>query len=427
MSRLMAAISGTLQAHLAATVTLCIHPPPTLSHLPPRPTFSSLYSLWVSNSPTQNILFASHIVLDLSLSEAVQEISTRGSICPLDNLAKEIQNSLSVLYGLMQGKALEGNGDCVKTDSNTGYDLSSDVNLLSSGSHTSSIERKQAGETLKPQILTAGLKLERVSPDLYSRLQKVAATLHNFMRRVDRLRELIKMSPSQSLVDTIAWSEMLHFEWLTNEQTFQMSALNSSLSVSSRHFFTSSPLLLDVQGEKYLQHMLLMLMDGHNVLLVGPAVGCFTHLTFSTLLLLHFSFSSFLHPFFIFLSYLPSPPSISFPLQSHLLSSPPLYLTSYPHFSYLMTFPSISLPLLLSYFLSYLTSFLSHFLSLDLTSSPMTLPFILSLFCSFYSLPPSITLPFLLSHFLSFYLTSSYLTSFPSISHPILLSHFLSF
>ena len=262
VSKLLASISGTLRSHLSTLVSHSINPSPSSSGI------SSLHTYWAGKRSTQSILLATLLVQDISLANALLEAASSNSSQPLDALDKTIQNSLKVLSSLMQGKPLDGNVHGIKSDSSFG----SSVPLESSDSQAS-IGRNQTEEfenSLQPKLN----KNQPYTCAVLSRLQKIAVMLYSFRNKVAYFRALVKEFPGQDLTKTINWEDVPHLGWQSTDQKLTLSSLDSTLAVGGSYSSCSGIIMLDQQAEKSLQHVLLLLKDGHNVLLTGTMV-CF--------------------------------------------------------------------------------------------------------------------------------------------------------
>ena len=281
MCRLMSTISATLEAHLSSTITCCTHPPATPPHPPSsHPIISSLHSLWGdSNAPSQNIIIVSLVVLESCLTRAIHEASANRSRSPLDDLIKDMQNSLEILSSLMQRRAIEGNGDRGDMDSNTRWGLGSDDTQVTCTPQSNTGRSSQAENTTRDvdvhsPKLNALLNRRQANSYLLCMLQSVVVILYSYINKVKEIQTLMDQSPSQNIMNSFIWTDMPHFSWSEDEQKLKISALDVSLSASSSHSSVSSRALwLHMHGGGFLHHVLQLVKDNHHVLLVGPTVS----------------------------------------------------------------------------------------------------------------------------------------------------------
>ena len=282
ISKLLSSISSTLKSHLSTTqtrLTLEASSSPPQSSLP---SLSNLHDLWISNTPTQIALMVVTLFLESSLSLAVQNTSSNQNVWPLNDLSKEVHDSLIFISQLLQGKFPRESEHEVKGSSNLtdfqseGGNAGSDVALKSSvpGSQFEESEYNSSLTLTEEQrpSQTRNTKSYHISPDQVTRFQKIAVILYSYKRKINELRQLLELMPNVDLMKSSNWESMLHFDWLPEKQTCLVSALDASFPNGCNYSETARPFLHVPQSENALHYMLQAMSNGTNILLVGAQV-----------------------------------------------------------------------------------------------------------------------------------------------------------
>jgi len=251
VSKLLASISSTLKSHSTTILSKS------------AAQASSLHNYWDSKMSTQCILLATQIVQDQLLARALQEAASCEGTQPLDDLDKALQESLKALSNVMQGKVVE--------DSSTGQSGSSLHSSAALMESTNSQESISQGE--KNDMLSRFKRTQPFSGAFVSRLQKLAMILYQFRNKVAKVRVVVKECPGQDLTKSWKWLEVPHYHWKPEEQKAVLTSLDSSVTVKGSLFSGNNTVVVDHEAERSLQHILLLVKNGHNVLITGPRVS----------------------------------------------------------------------------------------------------------------------------------------------------------
>lgn len=278
VSNLLSSAASTLRSHLSTAIANCSRTSSTPSR-PHEPSLSKLHILWCGTLPTHTVLLTTLVVLEDALRNASQETASSDGKCPLDYLAKEINASLKVLSSLLQGRALEEEGEnrdsnlsMVQSDGSQSFVGSSTVKPASVGSVLGGTENSSVTGDDRGPSRARDTRYQEVSSHQLSRLQRIAFALHSYKHKINQLRQLVESEPSTDLHRSLNWETMLHIRWSAKKKACVVSALGVSLVSECSYSDVAKPFLSVSQSEKTVCCVLQAVQAGSIVLLTGRTV-----------------------------------------------------------------------------------------------------------------------------------------------------------
>ena len=284
LTQLLTSLSSTLHTHLTNTITkhLLARSTPSTPH--PQPALANLPLVWNRPLATQVVVLATQVAAELCLVKAVQD-SRSDNQQPLKELSKEIDRLISIAIQILKGKSpVSDRDDDAVGESAPQAQLPesySDYSALrsniadvpggregrpGSGYEASMEERRGLHEG--PERRGRGV----VPRDHVHRMQSVLLVLSVYKRRCKSLTKYLTNPSSGDLNKSFLWQSMLHFDWLSQEQSCQLSALHTTLPYGYHYTGSASRVVLTPQTEKVMLFLLQAVSQGTNTLLTGAQV-----------------------------------------------------------------------------------------------------------------------------------------------------------
>ena len=212
--------------------------------------------------------------------KAVQE-SHKENQQPLKEMRKELDRLIAIAIQNLKGKSPVGDRDDddmreseppSQQPENYSDSSANTANIPEGGEGSHSCEasvEERRGLREGPERRRKGM----VSRDHVHRMQNILLVLSVYKQRSKTLSKYLTNPSSGDLSKSFLWQSMLHFDWMSQEQSCQLSVLHTTLPYGYHYTGSASRVVLTPQTEKAMLFLLHAVRQGNNALLTGAQVS----------------------------------------------------------------------------------------------------------------------------------------------------------